>query len=252
MNKSTNNNSNLESDLPDGDEGETTMRLGVGSFGGDSSEAPPSLNLPKKINSGMLILGLTVLVAVGGLMSMRAIGRATGAVKGKTDVEKTIEEFLTTLSGSAKERGVTISDAVLVSNDGLLNVLTDNYTHRQVALTDVQRNPFILYQAPVETVTESPVYDDGAEANRQLKIRQDAARADFIKAMAPVKLKSVIMGSQPMANLSGKIVQVGEVIPLGETIKAKVLEISAESITIGAEWPELKYKTDMKLGIIRD
>ena len=60
------------------------------------------------------------------------------------------------------------------------------------------------------------------------------------------------MGSVPLANLSGLIVRLGEVVPIEtEGIEIRVTSITHDSITLTANEPSLKLKVDVVLELNR-
>jgi hypothetical protein len=75
----------------------------------------------------------------------------------------------------------------------------------------------------------------------------------FQKASDRLELKSVIMGSQPLANISGKIVRRGdEIVTQPDNITFRVSEIGKESVMVIAEDVELGLSVPVTIVLKRD
>jgi hypothetical protein len=229
---------------------EGTMPLGIGGMDEDSSgdgvDAFSDIDGEGKrgVNSGALLLIAVVAVAVVGLFSMRTLTRATAANEQPSDNEQSIESFLSMLQSSKSGDGG--GGALKLGADGtrVLDVLNESYASRQVALTDVQRNPFIIWE-----VTASP------EAPRQVGPdpiiqKRLERRTQFEQAARRVELRSVLMGNPPLATINTNIVQVGGTVTVEpEKIVFHVLSISNDGVMIAAEDEELgvRYETTLQI-----
>lgn len=229
---------------------EKTMPIGVGGeFGEETANLDPlaGAGTGKKFGNGSLIIVLVIAVAVGGLWGMRKLTRVNAATNSNTEVEMTIEKFLGALTGSdSKPRADSQKPA---GQDGVLDVLKETYTQRQVPLTDVQRNPFILYGETFVTASPDVHADSGDFARaKQRSDRQE----EFERGASALHLKSVIMGSDPLANVSGKIVHPGDEItsPAGD-VAYRVTKITADAVTIIAEDKALDLTVEVVLTIKR-
>jgi hypothetical protein len=175
----------------------------------DSFDPLGGFSEKKRFNTGSLILAGVVVVACTGLWFMRSLSKASAANEGNKEVEASIEKFLSSLTGDSK-KGSKPSSAL--ASDA-----------------NVQKNPFILFDEPIGA---NPT--DGSDPG--LAKRQADRRKQFESAAAKLELKSVLMGSNPLANVSGKIVRVGEEIVTGQDgVALRVTEITKESVTVMGE-----------------
>ena len=225
------------------------MPLGVGEFAEESPTPDPlaSAGAGRRVNAGSMVIVLVIGVAIGGLWLMRKVTHVSAATGGNTEVELTIEKFLSALKG---ESGASAARTAPNSPDaGVLEVLKETYTERQVPLTDVQRNPFILYGETIVTA-DGPAQPDESNLarTRQRTERQEA----FQRAASNLHLKSIIMGAEPLANVSGKIVRVGdEIASEPDNIAFRVSKITADVVTMVGEDKALEVKVEAVLSIKR-
>jgi hypothetical protein len=199
--------------------------------GGEQLEAgiDPLANVGerKKLNTGSLVIVVVVLLAAAGLWSMRTFSRVSGGNTRSGEVEAKINKFLEAWKGgSGSSGGSSGGSTALTSSDTVLSVLSETYTHRQVPLTDVQRNPFIL--PGDNSLTPMPT-DDGSKA---LGKRQADRKAQIEKSASQLQLKSVIMGSTPLANISGKLVHQDGDLVADDKVTFRVVSITADSVTL--------------------
>lgn len=235
------NDPNLQQSSFGGSEGSATnddavMPLGVGDdltpdggleFGGTGEQ--------RKINSSAILLVVVVAVAIGGLFSMRTLTRATAADHEPSEIEQTIEMFLKVVSGDAPGSSSGIGSSLFEDfsqDQTLLNILDDSYTARQVSLTNVQRNPFIIFE-------ESRRKDDSKPADPEVDPRE-ALRAEkktlFRQAGERIEVRSILMGSSPLANIDNRIVGVGDTVRVEpEEVSFRVERIDADSVSLVAE-----------------
>jgi limonene-1,2-epoxide hydrolase len=115
----------------------------------------------------------------------------------------------------------------------VLAVLSESYTKRQVPLDSVKQNPFIL-PGEGEAPTIAPVA--GESPDEAMARARTLRQKDIDAAVSKLAVKSIIMGSQPLANISGTIVRVGdELAPEGTDVTFRVGAIAADGITLVAE-----------------
>ncbi|MCH8344026.1 MAG: hypothetical protein IH983_08555 [Planctomycetes bacterium] len=212
-----------------GDPGESVPGE-LGSFNADPGvDVLAKEGSAKKRRTGALVLILVVGLALGGLFAMHTLAKVSAAGGGNTDTEETIEKFLRTVSGDASSNPGTSSGDLVNKHRSVLDVLHDDYTSQQVALSDVQRNPFVLVQPGVTPDTP------GNTTSLERK------RAEIENAAGQLRLKSIIMGSNPLANVNGRFVRLDEMIAVqNEGIAFRVAEITSDTITLVAEDADLE------------
>jgi len=232
----------FSSDLQD----EKSMPLGVGEFAGENGLDPlANAGEKKKLNTGYLAIVAVVIIAGAGLWFMRAVSQVSASSSGG-DAELTISKFLQTLQGGSNNAKQS-SDNIVRTDANVVSVLSETYTNKQVPLSDVQRNPFILDGEGEDVVIpDTPGEDPKPKAMAVMK-------AKFEKAAAGFELKSVIMSSSPLANVSGKIVRVGDELVAGDDeLPFRVSEITADSITLVGEEPVLNLTVPVTIKLKRD
>lgn len=242
-------NSPEQSNAPMDDE--KTMPIGVSDFHdepGSGHDPLAGAGSSRKLNTGSFVIVLVIVVAIGGLWGMRKLTHVKASTGANSEVERTIEKFLSALTGGD---GQGQGDAVkpISQDNAVLDVLKETYTERQVPLTDVQRNPFILDgEIFVKTLPGEAPADGSAGAAKQRAERQ----AEFERGAGGLHLKSVIMGAEPLANISGKIVRVGEEIVSNAGGPAyRVSKITADAVTVVAEDHSLNLTVEVVLTIKR-
>lgn len=230
---------------------ERVMPLGVGGFEGEGGAGDASSPPARRFGSGTILLIALVLLAAGGLYSMRSIARAVASSKSSdTGIEKTIESFLNSLAGRTD---LDASRSIIGSAEaGAGDVLLDNRTDRQVPLDGVQKNPFVLpvEDKPATTVAapKAPADNDAAEAARLEAARQDA-RVNFDKAAAKLMVKMIM---RDMANVSGRVVRVGDIIADARSdIEFTVVEITRDAVVIRGERPDIGLTHDITLRLLK-
>ncbi len=226
---------------------EATMPLGTGAFEAEDGDLDLLDGSAKKRRTGPLVLIAVVVLAVGGLFCMHTLSKITAAARGDTAIEKTIDLFLNSVTKS-QAGGSSKSAGELVRNHrAVVDVLSDDYTALQIPLADVQFNPFVIQRDAHQAVS-----DPGDDESRRLERSRAKRREEIESACRSLRLKSVIMGSVPLANLSGRIVRLGEVVPIEtEGIEFRVTSITHDSITLTANEPSLKLKVDVVLELDR-
>lgn len=230
-------------------ESDRTIPLGVGDLI-DETALDPLANITerKKFNAGSLVLVLVVTVACGGLWFMRSLSKVGAATQAPTDIEASIEQFINKLKGNETLAPDKPASALVQADAGVLAVLSGSYTERQVPLENVQRNPFIIYgESPVALTS----MDDGGDTD--VTRRRAQRQEQYEKAVSRLELKSVLMSSQPLANISGKIVRKGdEYVAQPDNIVFRVDDISKDSVTLVGEDAALNIRVPVTLLLRRD
>jgi len=232
-------------------ESEVTTRIGVGVFA--SSDGAATADTGKsaiKLRSSSIVLGVVIIAAVVGLFSMRTLAKVTAVVSGGNEMERVIEDFLNSSAGrNVFQLNTSAGNAVIQSNE-VLEVLNEAYTERQVALTNVQKDPFVLLneKKPQEAVAAAP--DNSVN---ELE-RQRSQRKQQLNTIASrLELKSVMLGSVPLANINGQIVRAGEIITImPERQEFEVLSIENESVRLAAADLSLGVRIEIEIAINRE
>ncbi|MDY7109429.1 MAG: hypothetical protein SYC29_12405 [Planctomycetota bacterium] len=227
-----------------------TMPLGTGDVGDETALDPlAGARTNRKIGGGTLLIVAVVLIAVAGLFSMRTLTKATAWNSFDSETEKIIEGFLEEIreDGQASEDVTDLSTAM--KDEHVLAVLSEPYTERQVALQNVQKNPFIIDQV-APAITPDSTLDEQGPTREQLEWQQRRRqrRGQLEQAGADLKLTSVMDGSVPLAVIEGRIVRVGDTFTVGP-IEAtfRVKAISADAVKLVAEAPEYKLTVPVTL-----
>jgi hypothetical protein len=192
------------------------------------------------------VLIVVVGLAIGSLFSMHTLTKVTASQGRNAETERTIDSFLSSLSGTARPNDGDESSTELVEGHReVVGALSNDYTKHQVS--QLARNPFEVTSRPV-TVPDGPV-DDSEYAKA---VRRDAME----RAAEEFELKSIIMGSRPLANLNGRIVRVNQVVPVegsngAGVIKFRVASIRPEAVTMVAEDPVLEIRVERVLELKR-
>lgn len=166
---------------------------------------------------GLVVLGILLAVAGGGLMTMRSMGQR-GLVE-DPDVEIDLKAF------TEGEGSVVTTDHV-----ELLEDLRGAGEFAQVSLDEVQMNPFTM-RMPIETrpVAERP---SNQETEEQRLAREKAERmAALQQEFSRLKLNSVMAGTVPIAQISGTLVRVGDLV----SERFRVSRIEGRSVELQAE-----------------
>jgi len=166
---------------------------------------------------GLVVLGVLLAVAGGGLVSMRSMGQR-GLVE-DPDVKIDIKAF-------------TEGDASVVTSDHLelLEDLRGAGEFAQVSLDNVQMNPFTM-RVPTEArpTVQRP---SNQETEEQRLAREQAARlAELQREFSRLRLNSVMAGAVPIAQISGTLVRVGDLV----SERFRVSRIEGRSVELQAE-----------------
>jgi hypothetical protein len=206
---------------------ERSIPLGVGAAVDDSALDPlVTATESRKLKAGSFVLILVVIMACGGLWFMKTLSKVSASSGANRDIEASIEKFLSGMKGNDTTKAGGNSNALNSGDVNVLAVLSGSYTEKQIPLDGVQRDPFILFGDDVPV--GSTVGDDSSSVARR--------RGEIERAATQLELKSVLMGTQPLANIGGKIVRRGEEIVLQpDNIAFRVVEITKESVTVLGE-----------------
>jgi len=222
-------------------EDDKTMPLGTGEMNEDAVLDPlAGAGEARRFRSGSFIIVIVVVIACGGLFFMRKLSHVAAATDTKNDMEKTIDTYL---SGRKTVKG---------SQADPLAVLSASYVDKHVPLEAVKSNPFIL---PGEGEVETPIVPQASgETSEQAMARARANRQkDIDTAAGRLVVKSIIMSTNPLANISGTIVRVGdELDPEGSDVIFRVGAITADGITLIAEDLALGMHVEVPLSMRRD
>lgn len=235
---------------------EAPRPLGVGDFGeeqGGTFEALAADAPKKKLRSSTIILIAVVALAAGGLWSMRSLSRAAAGITGDKKLEATIEGFLSQLTGDASKPKENPFQVIRAEDEEkALTALTDDRTERQVALDEVKKNPFVLHTDPKPEVapTTVEVKDDSAE---RLAAARKQATEKFDRAGTQLRVLMILAGRTPMANISGRVVQAGDRIPVERMgVEFTVVEVGTQSVTIRATDSDISFSHDIVLPLMRN
>lgn len=199
----------------------------------------------KKKRTGVVVLIVVVGLAIGSLFSMHTLTKVTAASGRDSETERTIEKFLKSIGGGGPtDDSGESSDALVKGHGEVVSILRDDYNKHQVK--ELTRNPFDIMSGPVVGDLSG-----GDSDYAKAKLRDDIERA-----ADKFKLKSVIMGSRPLANINGRIVRLNQVITVDGprsvgTIRFRVASISPDSVTVVAEDPRLDLRVEKVINLNR-
>lgn len=184
-----------------------------------------SLPKPKKLG-GMLVLLVVIIVAAGLLFGMRKLGTSRRLQMVDFKIDYPVEKAeLARLSKDHEE---------------VLAELRSTGQIVQVPLDQVQTNPFEWKL--IEKQVQSAKPDDSALAAERSRREAEERKRTIESQAAMLKLNSVIGGRTPVAQVSGKLVKIGDVIDEMFTvtrIEGRSIEITAEgmafTLTIGEQ-----------------
>lgn len=232
---------------PDGREQQhATMPLGTGNFADETAIDPlAGAQNRRKLGGGGLLIFAVVLIALAGLFSMRKLTQVTAASPIDSDIEKTIEEFINSVGGGTGQPQKPDGIGGVMNDDRVLAILSESYTQRQVALRDVQKNPFIIDQLTPDPVDPSTIGSGYKDRQRQDRTER---RAQIEQAGQSLHLKSVVDGAVPLAIVEGRIVRVGDTFTAGPSrITFRVDAISTSAVNLVAEAPEFDLAVTVTL-----
>lgn len=219
----------LTQDEP-GDEGmpqQMTMDMISGGAGGSLEDfAPPK----KNGSSGMLVLLLAVVVGGGSLWAMRMAGPGEPVETAGSEAEKKIEAALARLSSDDADNPQQATrhalDVLFRDTDEVIAMFADDPTQNQVALEELQKDPFeLMVSSDDEEDGESDAKPmDDAERERQERL------AELENEHGRLTLQSVLTGNPSVAVINDKVVQQG-----GQVGSFKVISIGRQGVRLSAE-----------------
>jgi hypothetical protein len=232
----------------EGRQGDSQMPLGTGFDGEVPADAIIDQSGRKKVSSSTLLLLLVVVLAGIGLYSMRSLATAMAGGGADKGLEETIESFLTSMTGDgARGQGeLTVDDAGAV--------LLDDRIGLQVPLEEVQKNPFVpLPMEQSSTLVEAPIDDGSAGAQERIALAREEAKKLFEAEATKLRLLMVMGGTDPMANISGRVVRLGDTVADERlSVEFHVIEISQGLVVLRGERSDLALVHDIALRLIRD
>lgn len=226
---------------------ERSMPLGIGDSNGEDQSLDPLAGAgeSRRFRSGSLLLVVVVVIACGGLWFMRSLSHVSGATGEKSDIESAIDDFL----GKRDSQG-EVKVVAGRPDPKVLQVLNESIEGKFVPLQSVQRNPFILpgeNDGPIAAVVSD---GDPQEAIARARTQR---QADIDEAASKLVVKSIIMSSQPLANISGMIVRIGdEIAPEGSDVAFRVQAITADTVTLVTDDLALGMHVETQLSMRRD
>ena len=222
---------------------EGNQPLGVGELAEEQGLDPlANVRERSRFNGGSIVLVAVIVLALAGLWFMRAISKVSASTGKNSDVEVMIEKFFQRQKAQSPTDGATIGN----TDPNVVTLLSSTYTERQVPLDQVQRNPFILPGEGVKVDTETGKVDKDHEKRLQTR------KAELVRAQGKLQLKTVMMGSSPMASVSGKIVRKGDEITVDpENVTFRVTNIAADTVELLAEDVEFDITHTVTLTIER-
>jgi hypothetical protein len=201
----------------------------------------------KKKHTGVVVLIVVAGLAIGSLFSMHTLTKVTAASGRDSETERTIETFLKSVGGSGgtQTNSGESTESLVQGHKEVVGVLRDDFTQHQIK--ELARDPFDVMSGAMVVRDLSGADGDYAKAKR---------RDDIDRAVQSFNLKSVIMGSRPLANMNGRIVRLNQVIPYDGgrsvgVIKFRVVSISPESVTVVAEDPQLDLRVEKVIKLNR-
>lgn len=173
---------------------------------------------------GFAMLGIVILVAGGVLGVMRWLGMGTHLQLATVKIDYALDE----------------SASAIADHSRVLGDLRDSEKLVQVPLDKIQMNPF-LWNALGLTAPQAKAEADPAASQAELSRRAaEARRQEIQRALAALKLNSVMGGSAPIARVSGTLVRPGDRVGELFTVKSiggRSVELTADgetyTLTIG-------------------
>lgn len=168
----------------------------------------------KRVNSGLVVLVVIVLVSGGVFAAMRHLGSRGSLDLVDISIDYPIAEGVQTLTSD---------------HDAVLSDLRASQEIVQVPPRLVQMNPFVWKSVEVD---EAPVMVDPAVLEAQRREREARERERAIRrTLDALRLNSVMAGRVPLAQISGELVRVGDTV--GEVFQ--VTSIEGRTVTLEAD-----------------
>lgn len=248
-------NSDFTSDMSasassSGQEENAPFIVGAETGADDAINAGEDGKSSSKFASGPLLIILVVLIAGAGLFSMRTLGRVSAAGDMNNDLEATIEAFLSgSASGSGNREETSVTELV-ERNKKVLSVIEKANLDRQFSALDLQRNPFIIESLRSIDPGEEP--DPSSQAGAILEQRRSQRKSELEDAIKKLSIKSILMGSQPLANINNKVLTEGDTVDLKiEGAVFHITKIQNASVTVKGEDESLNVSVTVDLSLKR-
>jgi len=231
---------------------ELGAETGEGEFQPAGADELITASSRKRVGSGTLILLLVVVLAAAGLFSMRSLARAmAGSIAGDKNVEETIDSWISGWS-DAENGGAEVILPDLADDRQAGDVLLDDRTEKQVKLDNVQKNPFVNEFAKPVTPDGAPATPADPVNDEEVRLAQarDEMRVTCEKAATKLRLVMLMGGSRPMANISGRVVHVGDTIfddRLGVTFTVVAIEAGSVTLEVADESIGFEFQTVLSL-----
>ena len=224
-----------------------SMPLGIGEMNGEESLMDPlaGATASRRFRSGSLMIVFVIAIACCGLWFMRSLSHVSGASGEKSDIEQSIEKFL----GDRDSRGESRTTAGR-TDPKVLQVLNESIEGKFVPLSSVQRDPFLL---PGEGLREVVTPVAGEDPDKAIARARALRQKDIDVAASNLQVKSIIMSNQPLANISGMIVRIGdEIAPEGFDVTFRVQAITTDGITLVSDDLALGMHVETQLTMRRE
>jgi hypothetical protein len=220
---------------------EPSVPLGMGDFDADGGPDPllTGGDEEKKLNTGALLIVVVLIIAVGVLFTMRQLSQVS-ATSAPSPVEETVTEFIQNIK------------TVDPTNKRALTVINEDYQWLQVQLENVQRDPFAPMYDPIVVQSTNTTHVPDNDSERQQAERQ---RYEELVQLGEdrIELKSVLMGRPPLANVNGKVVRVGDRVPIeGSEISFMVVSIEMDEVKLMTEDPIFDLTVEIVAKVDRD
>ncbi len=220
---------------------EKTMPLTSSSFTNEPVGPLSGGEAKRRIPTGTILLVVVVLLAGAGLFSMRKLATASASGNVNGEIEKRIKDLLDGLdrTGSDPDAGPE-----LVSPEEALRPLSVDYDTERVPPENVQKDPFEIY------VTNTDHPGPTIPAVVPIEIQREQFRQQATLASSAFKVKSVMAGSTPLANLNGEIVRVGAIVTDEQGLfKFKVWNINSDGVTLMIQNKDLDVDLEIPISV---
>ena len=193
----------------------------------ETAEADYSVPGAKRFNRNSVIFALTCLIGIGGVYLYSLRQRPSQASAQVKEVENRVDKALARLVDENQKQQ---SRALFEDTNEMIKTFYEYPTKQQVALQELQRNPFSRLLAQ----------DEGADNIEDAQRRRDALRRELTAKLEDFKLQSVLQGPRGATCLiNGEIYSPGS--RLGEDFTVKT--IKPNSIVVAGH--EMEFTLDM-------
>ncbi len=199
--------------MGDNPEQDSAATVAIELLGGSTIDQALPEKKKRPIPESVALLMLVIAVAAGGLFMMRKMGLGSQLQFASVEIDYPID-------------GVGKLD---LNGTSILENLRNNEID-QVPLSQVQKNPFQLL-GDSHTVADLPM-DDPRMSSAEIEARRTAEnrRRAIIGAYANLNLNSILLGSTPVARISGETVRIGDVVQ--DLFKVKAITARAVDLEV--------------------